>query len=1785
MSSDNAINLQDAAFFSALAYATPGESPEAWAFAKGGVYEQAAQALLSPSGDWQELTQSLLNQFVNADGSVTYFDKSGDNAFRVFVNSSTHEVVFAFKGSSVNWNNWLSDAETSDQGFTQYQAIQAAAEALYTEMTQPGSQYASYQFFADGHSLGGGMAQTFAAQNDISGFGQNSLPIAPNSQSSATFFPTSKFPDGFTSVISDYSTSGATFQEVNLQGDLASAVYHTVLTGGYYLDSNLTQWLSNDGLGATAGALAGIAGAIGGPGLAVLADSGISHELAAFIPAAIAQIPAGGIGFSGATPDSSALQTLIADAAYPLLEAVNTSGVAPQGNGSFTFGPGWLGPVVNLVESAWSATPETPDGNVGATAGNSAPLNIATGSATQNSVITGTSGGSAVSDLLIATGAPTELHGGSGANTLVGGTGDTTLYGGSGTNTYLYLNPNSTPDTTATIVDPHGTDVLEVGTVQLTGTSTTGSDYQWTDASGTEYQFTPGQGFSQTGFGTLVISNGVLGADNGNEIAIQNFNLSLAGARPNGFMGITLPESLALTAGANLGTGGPATFAAGSEQSYTLSVDAPSAFAQTVTVTLSGANAGDFEVDVGQSTLQLSQQGYQEGSFTVTLPAGATNISFGLVDITSDNGSSDIAGGATLQLTAAIPNLTNPSGPAIQSTPLTIDYTPESPDTSTAPQTDSVINGTVSGGVTTYQGDGLDDYIAAGAGPNLIQASDSGSDSIIGGSGSNTIYGGSGNDVISLNGSQDLVFLGNGFNTLSGSASGADTIFGQGGSAIISGAGGTDLIFVGNGNNQIYADSENNLQTAIADALSGTATGQQGDLLSVLDGNNTIVSGDGNDLVTTGTGHDVIVLGPGDDTFEGGIEVTDGLADWSTTVTHPNGPNSYLLTLENVDGTVEPFSNPYLQPYNAPSYSNGFEVGAGNDTIFTGNGNDLIFLPNGNNRVQLGSGSDSVFGGMGNATIVAGSGADLIGGGGGTDYIYGGSGADTLQGGDGNNTIIGGSGNATIASATGPSTTWANENLEQNYVTGGSGNDLIYGSGGSDTLIGGSGNVTIEGGTGNENITGGSGNDLLVGGPGNDTIAAGGSGNDSLYANGSSTSTSVLYGGSGTDLIEGGSGTNILYAGDGGTAEAPTSVFASTSDSTSNTTIYGGAGVDWLQGSVGSTVIYAGDGGTAAAPTTIVADSGNTTIYGGLGTDEIEGGAGTDVLYVGDGGTATAPSSLTGGTGVATLYGGAGPGVLVDLQSGQDMLFAGTSNDTLVGTGSDTLVAGPGNDLLQTDGGSVTFDINAGFGDDTVHTDGGTADVVFGTGMAPTDFTGSVAFDASGNSYLNLTGDGGSVELEDAFTGGLSSVDFADSGSVPPGTLLSDAFGGDVTVAHGSSNLIVGVENNDSLSAGLYYDTISSWGSNSTISGGTNYDGDVIYSAGASASIASGTGTDTINATGNNDSLRGGDFADLITVSGANSIVTSVSGNDTLTASGVSDTLVGGAGNSTFVINNASTVISAPSGGGQDAILASVSYAAPTNVNVLTLTGSANLVAVGNSAGDTLTGGAGSDTLIAGTSADTLVGGTGNTTFVVNNASDVVEDTHGATNDTVQSSVSFTLASNVNTLELTGSAALVATANSGSATLVSNSGADTLKGGSGNDTFIVASTAVVVQDTASGAHNTISSAVSYTLPTDVNDLVLTGTGNLTATANSANDTLVSNSGVDTLVGGSGSEVFVVNNAADVLTNVTASDTIESSQSYTLPTNVTHVILIGSASLSVTGNASNDVITANSGRTR
>ena len=210
--------------------------------------------------------------------------------------------------------------------------------------------------------------------------------------------------------------------------------------------------------------------------------------------------------------------------------------------------------------------------------------------------------------------------------------------------------------------------------------------------------------------------------------------------------------------------------------------------------------------------------------------------------------------------------------------------------------------------------------------------------------------------------------------------------------------------------------------------------------------------------------------------------------------------------------------------------------------------------------------------------------------------------------------------------------------------------------------------------------------------------------------------------------------------------------------------------------------------------------------------------------------------------------------------------------------------------------------------------------------------------------------------------------------------------------------------------------------------------------------------------------------ADKLIGGAASEFIWAEAGNDTLDGGAGADTLIGGTGDDVYLADALDTLVE-KSDEGTDEVRTSVAWQLGDNFENLTLTGTSaingtgnalNNVLVGNSAAnvldggagnDKLDGGAGNDTLDGGAGADTLKGGAGDDTYVVDNAGDVVVENASEGTDTVNASVSYSLADNVENLTLTGSTAINGTGNALNNVLVGNSAANVLDGGAGNDTL------------------------------------------------------------------------------------------------------------------------------------
>jgi Ca2+-binding RTX toxin-like protein len=248
-----------------------------------------------------------------------------------------------------------------------------------------------------------------------------------------------------------------------------------------------------------------------------------------------------------------------------------------------------------------------------------------------------------------------------------------------------------------------------------------------------------------------------------------------------------------------------------------------------------------------------------------------------------------------------------------------------------------------------------------------------------------------------------------------------------------------------------------------------------------------------------------------------------------------------------------------------------------------------------------------------------------------------------------------------------------------------------------------------------------------------------------------------------------------------------------------------------------------------------------------------------------------------------------------------------------------------------------------------------------------------------------------------------------------------------------------------------------------------------------------------------------------------------------------------------------------------------------------TLTGGAlddHLYGLGGN--DTLTGNAGNDYLDGGTGADTMTGGAGNDIYIVDNAGDAVVEDGGSTaassfappagwtvkgtadlnNDGIvdvlldgpaqngmhDSAIWLLDANNQASTVVQLDAQPTAWALLGLADLDNAGGKDILyqnsdgrqygfflsgttitsKGFVSGKTADAVGTAGSATGSGDGGIDTVQASIDYVLPSGVENLTLTGTGNLNGTGNALDNVITGNAGNNILTGGAGTDTFVFN---------------------------------------------------------
>jgi Ca2+-binding RTX toxin-like protein len=781
------------------------------------------------------------------------------------------------------------------------------------------------------------------------------------------------------------------------------------------------------------------------------------------------------------------------------------------------------------------------------------------------------------------------------------------------------------------------------------------------------------------------------------------------------------------------------------------------------------------------------------------------------------------------------------------------------------------------------------------------------------------------------------------------------------------------------------------------------------------------------------------------------------------------------------------------------------------------------------------------------------------------------------------------------------------------------GTPVLAGTSGDDVLVAGSVGTRLLGQAGNDSLTGGSGADFLDGGLGSDSMA--GQGGNDRYIVDSAGDTVVEFGGAGRDVVEAGldfalpqNVEDLVMTGFGNTNGTGNALQNSIVGNAGDNTLDGGAGSDALEGRGGNDTYVVDDAGDAIVELpndgvdtvraslsyalgshvenlVLLAGALNGTgneldnriegnaldnvLDGSAGADTLLGGAGNDVYLVDSAldvvtelagqGTDEVRSSvsfaLPANVERLTLLGSASLNATGG--AGADLLVGNSGVNVLDGgAGADTLRGGAGNDTYIVDNAGDTVEEAAGEGIDGVQS---SVSHVLSANVENLTLTGTAAINGTGNASANtLIGNAGANRLD-----GAAGAD-AMQGGAGDDTYVVDDVGDTVTEASAAGT--------DTVEAGITYTL------------GTNLERLTL------------TGAAAINATGNT-------LANVLVGNAGDNRLNGLAGADQMT---------GGGGNDTYVVDDAGDTVVEAAGGGTDTVESAITYVLGSHLENLTLTGSAAINATGNALVNVLTGNSGANRLDGGAGADTMAGGSGNDTYVVDDVGDVVNDTGGT--DTVESSVTYTLASGVENLTLTGASSIHGTGNTaanvltgnsaantltggaGNDTLNGGSGADTLIGGAGNDAYTVDNVGDIVTELAGEGTDAVQASVTYTLTAEVENLTLTGTGAINGTGNAlanalvgnsgnntlsggaGNDTLDGGAGADTLIGGAGNETYTVDNTGDVVTEFAAegTDLVQASVSYTLAANVENLTLTGTAAISGTGNSLDNVLTGNSG---
>jgi Ca2+-binding RTX toxin-like protein len=474
--------------------------------------------------------------------------------------------------------------------------------------------------------------------------------------------------------------------------------------------------------------------------------------------------------------------------------------------------------------------------------------------------------------------------------------------------------------------------------------------------------------------------------------------------------------------------------------------------------------------------------------------------------------------------------------------------------------------------------------------------------------------------------------------------------------------------------------------------------------------------------------------------------------------------------------------------------------------------------------------------------------------------------------------------------------------------------------------------------------------------------------------------------------------------------------------------------------------------------------------------------------------------------------------------------------------------------------------------------------------------------------------------------------------------IFGDAFNNVLTAGSAADHNIYGLGGNDTLNGNGGNDRLDGGIGADAMNGGTGNDVYIVDNVGDNITEGFLSGIDRVESS-ISWSLAADPWVENLTLTGAgsnsatgnglNNVIVGNAGNNVINGGAGADSMTGGGGNDSYHVDNAGDTVVEAAGGGTDWVYSTVNHTLSANVENLDLDGAAAINGTGNELANTIWGNDANNVIDGKAGVDTMAGRGGNDSYYVDATLDIVTELAGQGIDKVFSrAANYTLSSNVENMKLldqqfvilpnglfgllpagvngTGNASAnvmegnaVANVLSGMAgsdtlsglggndTLDGGTGNDTMLGGTGNDNYVVDSTLDAVIEAFGEGTDMVSASVSYTITdVDVENLTLTGAGNISGTGNASVNAITGNAGnnylngmagADTMRGGLGNDTYIVDNLSDqVVENANSgTDWVYASVTETLTdVDVENLVLTGAGAINGTGNASDNQLVGN-----